>query len=180
MIKVVTLDPFEPKDVEELCKQLYQTFAVGCETAGSLPLPEEAESKEEKGAYDAAILLAEAETVKLVGTDKLLYLTKRKLLQPEGPPGRPPTYGLAESGGQKAVVTTALFPKLKEDTDAFRNRLAKEAIRQVGILWELHTCTDEKCAMHPSWTEAFTTHEDPILCNFCRETSEERIRIAQG
>lgn len=180
MIRVVTLEPFEAGDVDSLCKTLFQTFGLGCESAGSLPLPEEAESKKVAGAYDAALLLEEAETVKLVADDKLLYLTKHKLLEPEGPSGRPPTHGLAELGGQKAVVTTALFPKLEEGSDEFRKRLAKQAIQEVGFLWELHTCVDPKCAMHPPWTDNFNTNEEPVLCNFCRETSEEKIRLGQS
>lgn len=180
MIRVVTLDPFEDADIDALCKLLYQAYGLGCERAGSLPHPEEAVSREEPDAYDAALLLEEAESVKLVADDKLLYLTRRKLLQPEGPLGRPPTYGLAQFGGQRAVVSTALFPdSLEENTDEFRKRLAKQAVREIGRTWELHTCLDPKCAMHPPWAEAFAANPEPVLCAFCREKSETAIRMAK-
>lgn len=178
MIRVVTLDAFEEGDVASLCKQLFQAFNIGCEFAGKLPLPEEAELPD--GSYDAELLLHEAESVKLVADDKLLYLTHAKLQQPEGPVGRPPTYGHAQFAGQRAVSSTALFPKsLEEGSDEFKKRLAKQAIHDVGRLWELHTCIDPKCSMHTTWSEAFETHPEPILCNFCREKSEERIRMAK-
>lgn len=177
MIRVVTLDAFEEKDVAFLCRLLFQTFNIGCEPAGKLPLPEEALLPD--GSYDAALLLEEAETVKLVADDKLLYLTHAPLSLPEGPLGRPPAYGFSDYGGQRAVTSTSRFPKgLEEETEEFQKRLAKQAIQEVGRTWELHTCVDAKCSMYPPWSESFETHVEPILCNFCREKSEERIRMA--
>ncbi len=180
MIRVVTLEPFEDADIDAMCKLLFQAYALGCERAGHLPLPEEAESNEENGAYDANELLDEAESVKLVADDKLVYVTRKKLLQPEGPLGRPPTYGLAQFGGQRAVVSTAGFPKdLEENTEEFRKRLAKQAVREVGRTWALHTCLDPKCSMHPSWAAPFESNVEPTLCTFCREKSEEAIQRAK-
>lgn len=180
MIRVVTLEPFEDADIDGLCKLLFQAYGLGCERAGHLPLPEEAVSNDERGAYDANELLEEAESVKLVADDKLLYVTRKKLLQPEGPLGRPPTNGLAQFGGQRAVVSTAGFPKgLEENTDEFRKRLAKQAVREIGRTWQLHTCLDAKCSMHPSWAAPFESNVEPVLCSFCREKSEEAIKLAK-
>jgi len=179
VIRVVTLEPFLPEDVGAVCSLLFQTYGLGAEPAGSLPLPEEAERKRPAGTYDAKLLLQEAESVKLVADDKLLYLMKSKLYIPEGPLGAPPIHGHAQVGGQRAVVTTALFPKkLREGTEEFRLRLAKQAIREIGRTWDLRSCPEPKCAMHPPWAEGFETHATPMLCNFCRERSEERIRLA--
>lgn len=179
MIRVVTLEPFLPEDVEAICKLLFQAYALGCEPAGSLPLPEEAERKKPAGSYDADLLLQEAETVKLVADDKLLYLMKSKLWIPDGPLGAPPIHGHAQVGGQKAVVTTAHFPKRPgEGTEEFQSRVAKLTVREIGRTWDLRTCPDPKCSMHPPWTEGFAANEAPVLCNFCREQSEERIRLA--
>jgi len=176
VIRVVTLDAFEEGDVDVVCKQLFQAFNIGAEFASKLPLPEEALLPD--GSYDADLLLTEAESVKLVADDKLLYLTHAKLKQPEGPVGRPPTYGFSQFGGQRAVSSTSLFPKkLEPGSDEYRKRLAKQAVHEIGRLWELHTCIDPKCSMHTSWSDAFETHVEPILCNFCREKSEERIRM---
>ena len=185
MIRVVTLEPFEDADIDALCKLLFQAYGLGCERAGKLPLPEEALVPGGKGAYDANLLLEEAESVKLVADDRLLYVMRKPLVQPEGPLGAPPTHGLAQFGGQRAVVTTPLFPKgLVEGGDdetsgPFRKRLAKQAVREIGRTWELHTCIDPKCSMHPSWSAAFEANVEPILCAFCREKSEEAIRLAK-
>lgn len=180
MIRVVTLEKFEESDTTALCKLIDQAYGLGCEVSGNLPLPEEAaRGSGDDLEYDATILLEEAEAVKLVANDKLVYVTRKKLTQPEGPLGRPPTLGLGEFGGQRAVISTAGFPSgLEEETDEFRKRLAKQAVREIGTTWELHTCIDPKCSMHPAWTEAFETHVEPVLCTFCREKSEETIRLA--
>lgn len=180
MIRVVTLDKFEEADVAALCKLLDQAYGLGCEPAGSLPLPEEAERGSGKNLeYDAATLIEEAETVKLMSNDRLLYLTRQRLALPEGPLGKPPTPGWAEFGGQRAVVSTATIPSaLEDETEEFQKRVAKQAVREIGTTWELHTCIDPKCAMHPAWTEAFEANVEPVLCTFCREKSEETIRLA--
>ena len=39
MIRLVTLDAYDPKVVDRLCKVLYTAFGVGCEHAGDMPLP---------------------------------------------------------------------------------------------------------------------------------------------
>lgn len=180
MIRVVTLEKFEEVDLTALCKLIDQAYGLGCEVAGNLPIPEEAERGSGKNLeYDAAILIEEAETVKLMTNDRLLYVTRQKLGVPEGPLGKPPTFGWAEFGGQRAVVSTAGFPsKMDEESEEFQKRLAKQAVREIGTTWELHTCIDPKCSMHPSWTEAFETNVEPVLCTFCREKSEETIRLA--
>lgn len=178
MIRLITLDSYEEKDVAELCKQLFQAYGLGCEHGGDLPLP--AEALDSSGAYHAALLLAEAEAVKSFADDKLLYVTRQKLLQPRGPTGVPPTYGFAQFGGERCVVSTATFAKLADLSEEFQKRLAKQAIHEMGHLWELHTCLDPKCAMHPPWTEAFETNVEPQLCTFCREKSENKIRLAKS
>ena len=39
MIRLATFDELEPKLVKDLCKILYQAFAVGAEHSGVLPVP---------------------------------------------------------------------------------------------------------------------------------------------
>lgn len=178
MIRVVTLDAFEDADIDALCKSLYQAYGIGCEHAGSVSFPEDAESPDVPGAYDANKLLTEADAVKTFTDDKLVYVTRRRLSQPEGPLGRPPTNGFARYGGERAVLTTAGLD-LPDLSDELRKRMAKQAIHEVGRLWELHTCLDAKCSMHPTWSEGFAHHVEPVLCAFCREKSENKLRMAK-
>jgi archaemetzincin len=178
VIRVVTLDAFEAADIDALCKSLYQAYGIGCEHAGSVAFPEDAESPDVPGAYDAAKLLIEADAVKTFTDDKLLYVTRRRLSQPEGPHGRPPTFGFAQYSGERAVISTAGL-ELPDLSEELRKRLAKQAIHEVGRLWDLHTCLDPKCSMHPPWAEGFAANAEPLLCTFCRERSENRIRMAK-
>lgn len=184
MIRVVTLDEYDPADVAAFCRLLFQAYGLGCEHGGDLPFPEEAAAKDVPGAYDASTLLEEAEAVKTFADDKLVYLTRRRLTQPEGPLGRPPTNGLAQFGGERAVVSSAAFADLEdhaspEAAEPFQKRLAKHGVHEVGALWELHTCLDARCSMHPTWAEGFASNTEPTLCPFCREKSENRIRMAK-
>ena len=39
MIRLVTLDAYDPKVIDRLCKVLYTAFGVGCEHAGDMSLP---------------------------------------------------------------------------------------------------------------------------------------------
>jgi len=184
VIRVVTLDEYDSADVAAFCRLLFQAYGLGCEHAGSLPFPEEAASKGEAGTYDAGTLLDEAEAVKTFADDKLVYLTRRRLSQPKGPLGSPPTNGLAQFGGERAVVSSAAFEDLEnhaspEEAEPYQKRLAKHGVHEVGRLWELHTCLDSRCSMHPTWTDAFASNTEPTLCPFCRDKSENKIRMAK-
>src|SRR5206468_1223315 len=77
--------------------------------------------------------------------------------------GAPPTPGFAEHGGARAVVSTASFSDLADGSDELRNRLAKQAIHAVGHLWELHSCLDARCAMHPPWSEGVAANTEQQL-----------------
>lgn len=170
MIRLVTLDSFDEELVSALTRLLYQAYGVGCEHAGEVEIPKEAIKGKE---LDATVLLAKAEAVVTYADDKVLYLTSRPFAPRELPSGKAPTPGLAEFGRTRAVVSTHGLPK----GDDLLKRLGKQAIHDVGHLWELHHCLDARCAMYPPWTPAFQTGE-PILCTFCREKSERKIRLA--
>ena len=64
--------------------------------------------------------------------------------------------------------------------EAWRRRLAREAIHFLGHLWGLHHCPDARCAMHPSWSQALSPTPDADLCTFCREKSERKVRLAKS
>jgi len=179
VIRVVTLAKLDPADVAALTKTLYRAFGVGTEHAGDLTPPT---VDGPKGRADAAGLIAAAPRVRTLVDDKVLYLTDAPLSTPPGPLGEPPTFGLAEYDGQRAVVTLAKLPArgvTESSIEAWRRRLAREAIHFIGHLWGLHHCPDTRCAMHPSWSQALSPTPDADLCTFCREKSEERIRAAK-
>lgn len=180
MIRIVTLGPFDDTDIVSLSRTLYQAFGLGTEFAGEKPLPASAETDD--GRYDAEKLVKEAQAPRLIADDKVLFLTAEALALPPGPLGEPPAWGYAQQGGARAVVSVKRLPARgvsEASIESWRRRLAREAIHFVGHLWELHHCYDGRCAMHPSWSPNLTANPDADLCNFCREKSERKVRLAK-
>ena len=181
MIRLVTLQKVDPTDIVALKQSLWAAFALGTEHAGDRPMPGSLVGKD--GRVDAVRLLAEVEPIRLVADDKVLYLTDAPLSLAAGPLGEPPCWGYAEYGGQRAVVSLARLPVRgvsEASVEAWRRRLAREAIHVIGHLWDLHHCYDPRCAMHPSWTQHLSAAPEADLCTFCREKSERKVRFAKS
>jgi archaemetzincin len=171
VIRLATLDELDPEVLQKLTSLVYQAYGLGCEYVGGVEYPEEhATSK----VIDAASLLERVEQVVSFADDKVVYLTTRKLAPRAVPGGQTPTPGYSEPAKGRAVVTSHGLPS----GEAHLRRLAKQVMHDIGHLWELHHCLDPRCAMHPPWTPNFNTGE-PVLCTFCREKSEQRIRLAK-
>ena len=180
MIRIVTLDPIDPADMAFLTATLYRAFGLGTEHVGDRPMPREAERKD--GRVDAVKFLAEVAPVRTFADDKVLYLTAVPLSMKPGPLGEPPCHGFARDGGDRAVVSTALLPArgvTEASIEKFRRRLARESVHYVGHLWDLHHCLDARCAMHPSWSPLLGDDPGSDLDSFCRDKSEQRIRLAK-
>jgi predicted Zn-dependent protease len=170
LIRVVTLDEFDPAVLKQLCKTLYTAFAVGAEHSGSLAVP-----AGQLEPYDANKLIDTLPKVQAFADDKVLFLTTRKLAPRKLPSGEAPTYGLSRYNAQRAVVTSAHIKNLGENAAT----LARYALQELGHCYGLHHCLDPRCSMYPQWTPSFP-EGDAIFCVFCREQSEAKIRQAKS
>jgi predicted Zn-dependent protease len=180
VIRIVTLEKLDPSDLAFLTGTLFRAYGVGTEYAGDRPVPSEAETKD--GRLDAVKLLREVEPIRTFADDKILYITGAPLALKPGPLGEPPCWGFAEFGGTRAVITTSKLPARgasEASIEAYRRRLAREAIHAVGHLWDLHHCYDPRCAMHPSWSQSLPANPEMDLDTFCREKSERKVRLAK-
>jgi predicted Zn-dependent protease len=180
VIRIVTLEKIDPSDLAFLTGTLYRAFGVGTEHAGDRAVPSEAEAKD--GRVDAEKLLREVAPIRTFTDDKILFITGAPLALKPGPLGEPPCWGFAELGGTRAVVTTSKLPPRgvsEASVEAWRRRLAREAIHAIGHVWDLHHCYDARCAMHPSWSQALPPSPEADLCAFCREKSERKVRLAK-
>jgi len=180
VIRIVTLDAFDATDLTWLVKTLYQAFGLGTELAGERKPPAAAEARD--GRYDAEKLAQAAAAPRIIADDKILFLTAAELALPPGPLGEPPAWGYAQQGGERAVVSTHRLPARgtsEASVENYRRRLARECVHFIGHLWELHHCYDPRCAMHPSWAPNLPANPDGAMCNFCREKSERKIRLAK-
>ena len=170
MIRVATLDEFDPKLLAKFCATLYQAFGVGCEHSGLVRYPEGLSEP-----FESQKLLEMAPAVRAYQDDKVLYLSSRKLKERTLATGTAPTAGFALYGRDRALVTS--YPK--KNLEEGSKLVSRNALHQVGHLWELHHCLDPRCSMYPPWTPSFA-NGDATFCPFCREKSEQKIRLAKS
>lgn len=168
MIRVVTLDEFDPKHLEKFAKTLYAAFGVGAEHTGPAQIPANFPEP-----LDARHLIEALPKPRTFADDKVLFLTSRKLKDRELPSGKAPTHGWAEHNKVYAIISTHGM----KDFEAAYKLICRHALHQIGHLWDLHHCLDPRCAMYPTWTPSFP-QGDSIFCTFCREKSEQKIRLA--
>ncbi len=167
MIRLFTLDEFDPALLKALNKSLYTAFGVGAEHSGPVTAPHGQQEP-----YDANKLLDTLPKVSALADDKVLFLTSRKLAPRKLQSGEAPTFGLARYSAQRAVVTTTHIKGLSVDTV---HTLARFAMQEVGHTYGLHHCLDPRCAMYPQWTPSYVEGE-ASFCTFCRDTVDAKIR----
>ena len=170
MIRIVTLDEYEPAVLKQLNKVLYTAFGVGSEHSGMVTVPHGQQEP-----YDAQKLLEALPKVNAFTDDKVLFLTTRKLAPRKLASGEAPTTGWARYNHQRAVVSSAQVKNLTENVKT----LARYAMQEVGHAFGLHHCLDPRCAMYPPWTPSYA-QGDSIFCVFCREQSEQKIRMTKS
>lgn len=167
MIRIVTLDEYDPALLKALSKALYTAFGVGAEHSGAVTAPHGQQEP-----YDANKLLETLPKVNAFSDDRVLFLTTRKLAPRKLVSGEAPTYGLARYNAQRCIVSSAHLKNLTPETV---KGLARFAMQEVGHAFGLHHCLDPRCAMYAQWTPTYPTGE-ASFCTFCREQSEQKIR----
>jgi predicted Zn-dependent protease len=166
MIRIFTLDEFDPALLKELTKRLYTAFGVGAEHSGPVTAPHGQQEP-----YDANKLLDTLPKVHALADDKVLFLTSRKLAPRKLASGEAPTFGVSRYGHQRAVVSSATVKNPQENVKL----LARYAMQEIGHTYGLHHCLDPRCAMYPQWTPSYAAG-DSTFCTFCRDTSDQKIR----
>jgi len=169
VIRVVTLDEYDQKQLEKFVKTLYTAFGVGAEHSGSIEFPPGFAEP-----FDAPVLLKELRKVRSFADDKLLYLTRKKLKERVLLSGTVPTQGFSDYG-TRALVSTHGF----KDLETSAKPIGRHVLHQLGHLWELHHCLDPRCSMYPPWTPSFS-QGDSSFCTFCRDKSEQKIRLGKS
>ncbi|MFZ5445414.1 MAG: hypothetical protein ACOZQL_35815 [Myxococcota bacterium] len=170
MIRIFTLDEFDPAMLKQLTKSLYAAFGVGAEHTGTVTAPHGQQEP-----YDANKLLDAMPKVDALADDKVLFLTSRKLAPRKLASGEAPTHGLARYGQQRAVVTVAGIKNPAENVKL----VARYAMQEVGHTYGLHHCLDPRCAMYPQWTPSYL-NGDSTFCTFCRDTVDAKIRTTKS
>ena len=167
MIRIVTLDEFDPLVLKGLAKALYTAFGVGAEPSGQVAAPAGLAEP-----YDPNKLLDTLPRVDAFADDKVLFLTTARLQARKLVSGEAPTHGLSRYNQQRCLVSTAHLKALTPETV---KTLARHAMQEVGHAFGLHHCLDPRCAMYVQWTPSYPLGE-ASFCTFCREQSEQKIR----
>ena len=142
--------------LKELAMDL-RIFNVATEIGKVLPVPPEAYNKE-KDQFIADVLLALASAQ---DGDKVLCVASFDIYT------KPLNFvfGEAEVGGRGAVISIARLGD--ENNRLFRERVAKEAIHELGHTLGLNHCPDTACVMHYSTELADTDFKKGIYCANC-------------
>lgn len=173
MIRVVTLDSYDEKQLGKFTQLLYAAFGVGAEAVEQREISPEFGKADEP--LDAEAFLANPPKVTSFQDDKVLFLTSRKLKDRQLPSGKAPTYGFAADSMDKAIISTHGV----KDFEAGMKVISRHSMHMLGRLWELHHCLDPRCSMYLPWTPSYA-QGDAIFCNFCRDKSEQKIRLAKS
>lgn len=92
-------------------------------------------------------------------------------------------YGEAQLGGRTCIVSTY---RLKDFTSSIRagislpDRIAKEAIHELGHTFKLLHCKDHSCIMHYCRTENDVDRKSDQLCRYCKILLEDEIKRLKG
>ena len=86
---------------------------------------------------------------------------------------------LGEQAGQQDRHHRAKEHRRRQPTQASAIAPLHVLMHQIGHAWELHHCLDPRCSMYLPWTPSFAAGE-PIFCTFCRDKSEQKLRLAKS
>lgn len=82
-------------------------------------------------------------------------------------------FGLADPLRSACIISTTrlkqTYYSLPEDKDLFLRRTLKEAVHEIGHLFNLNHCPDPSCVMHFSNSLLDTDRKDYNFCNSCKK-----------
>jgi archaemetzincin len=117
--------------------------------------------------YDAGIILKAFESVSFEGLAKVIGILDADLFVPI----LTYVFGEARQGGRCALVSLPRLRKNPDGTEAllplFLERAAKVALHELGHLFNLIHCEDERCLMHFSGGVRDLDKAPPYFCRYC-------------
>ena len=117
--------------------------------------------------YDCGLILKAMEAEKFDGCEKVVGVLTVDLFVPI----LTHVYGEARQGGKTALVSTFRMqnnpPAASEPSAQAYERTAKVALHEIGHLFNLLHCEDEKCLMHFSGNLETLDHTPLYFCRYC-------------
>jgi archaemetzincin len=166
----ITLKPIGDIDnniLEELKERLSQTFGCPVEIIPEANNLERAyDSKRQQ--YLASKLLARLKKSGVAKDEKILGIVDVDLYAP----GLNFIFGQADINSGVALISLCRLRQeyygLPSDNTLFLDRVAKEAVHELGHTFGLGHCKNAKCVMHFSNSLADTDLKQPAFCSKCR------------
>jgi len=151
--------------LDTLDEQLEKTFNCKVEIQEEMELPQEAYNKQRNQYFSSYILKKLHSFIKPGKQDKVLGIADENLYANR----LNFVFGEAELGGSFAIISLARlrqsFYGLQEDETIFIERIAKEAVHEIGHAYGLGHCPDPGCVMHFSNSLGDTDRKSASFCS---------------
>jgi archaemetzincin len=86
-------------------------------------------------------------------------------------------YGEAQLGGKTCILSTYRFAEgLGPGAEAFRDRLLKEAIHELGHTFQLRHCRDSSCVMHYCRGIREVDRKSGQFCRYCTVLLKDEMK----
>jgi archaemetzincin len=155
---------------------LTETFECRCRIGDRLPVPESAFNARRRQ-YSAERILQRLE---IGATGRTLGVIDRDLYVPD----LNFVFGLADTIGRRAVIALPRlrqrFYGLADDEPLFLERVAKEAVHELGHTYGLGHCRNRRCVMAFSNSLADTDYKGKQFCLACWGLAIRQVRDGQA
>ncbi len=166
-IEIIYFNQIEDFVSDYLKNKLGEVFKAQVSIGKACDLPEYAYDKKRKQYFSSAILdnlfkLKDKNQIIIGVIDKDLYVPELNFVFGEADPLK----------GVCIISVTRLkqsYWDLPEDKDLFLRRALKEAVHEIGHLFNLNHCPDHSCVMHFSNSLVDTDRKDYNFCNSCKK-----------
>ena len=154
-----------PGLLDELCDPIVEELGTACRVDLAKGFDPAFAFHPERGQYHSSELLAHIDAP---GGERCLGVTAVDLFIPI----LTFVFGEAETGGTRAIVSSHRlrqeFYGLETDDGLAAERLAKEALHEIGHMLSLHHCDDYECVMASSHAVEWIDVKHPRFCGRCR------------
>lgn len=92
-------------------------------------------------------------------------------------------YGEAQLGGKACIVSTFRLnagSRIHGFSEKAVDRVAKEAVHELGHTFNLRHCPDPACVMHYCRSEVDVDRKSSDLCRYCRVMLDDELHRADG